>query len=33
MIRKEMIEGATVVELIRKRMDELRFGHDEDSNA
>ena len=33
MIRKEMIEGATVVELIRKRMDELRFGHDDDSNA
>ena len=33
MIRKEMIEGATVVDLLRKRMDELRFRHDDDSNA
>ena len=33
MIRKEMIEGATVVDLLRKRMEELRFRHDEDSNA
>ena len=31
--RKEMIEGATVVDLLRKRMDELRFRHDDDSNA
>ena len=32
MIRKEMIEGATVVDLLRRRMDELRSRHDEDSN-
>ena len=32
MIRKEMIEGATVVDLLRRRMDELRSKHDEDSN-
>jgi len=33
MIRKEMIEGATVVDLLRKRMDELRSRHEDDSNA
>ena len=32
MIRKEMVEGATVVDLLRRRMDELRSRHDEDSN-
>ena len=32
MIRKEMIEGATVVELLSRRMDELRSRHDDDSN-
>jgi hypothetical protein len=32
MIRKEMIEGATVVDLLRRRMDELRSRHDEESN-
>tara|TARA_B100000287_G_scaffold434509_1_gene499152 strand:- start:1141 stop:1506 length:366 start_codon:yes stop_codon:yes gene_type:complete len=33
MIRKEMIEGATVVGLLSKRMDELRSRFDEDSNT
>jgi len=33
MIRKEMIEGATVVDLLRRRMEELRSRHDEESNA
>ena len=33
MIRKEMIEGATVVGLLSKRMDELRSRYDEDSNT
>ncbi len=33
MIRKEMIEGATVVDLMKKRMEELRFRHEDDSNA
>jgi len=32
-IRKEMIEGAAVSELLRKRMEELRFRFDNDSNA
>ena len=32
MIRKEMIEGATVVALLSRRMDELRSRHDDDSN-
>jgi len=32
-IRKEMIEGVTVVELIARRMEELRSKLDEDSNA
>ena len=32
MIRKEMIEGATVVELLSRRMDELRARHDDESN-
>tara|TARA_Y100001956_G_C4080827_1_gene168364 strand:+ start:641 stop:1006 length:366 start_codon:yes stop_codon:yes gene_type:complete len=33
MIRKEMIEGDTVVSLLKRRMDELRSRHDENSNA
>ena len=33
MISKEMIQGATVGELLKRRMDELRSRFDEDSNA
>ena len=33
MIRKEIIEDASVVELLSKRMEDLRSGYDEDSNA
>jgi Arc/MetJ-type ribon-helix-helix transcriptional regulator len=33
MIRKEIIEDASVVELLSKRMEELRSRYDEDSNA
>ncbi len=33
MIRKEMIEGATVVELLSRRMDELRSRHDDDDDS
>ena len=33
MISKEMIQGATVGELLKRRMDELRARFDEDSNA
>ena len=32
-IRKEMVEGVTVVEMIARRMEELRSRLDEDSNA
>ena len=32
MIRKEMIEGATVVDLLRKRMEEIRSRHEDKSN-
>jgi len=32
-IRKEMIDGVTVVELIARRMEELRSRMDESSNA
>ena len=33
MIRKEIIEDASVVQLLSKRMEELRSRYDEDSNA
>ena len=33
MISKEMIQGATVGELLKRRMDEVRSRFDEDSNA
>ncbi len=33
LIRKETIEGATVGELLKRRMDELRSRFDDDSNA
>jgi hypothetical protein len=33
MISKEMIQGATVQELLKRRMDDLRSRFDEDSNA
>ena len=33
MIRKEIIEDASVVELLSKRMEDLRSRYDEDSNA
>ena len=33
MIRKEIIEDASVVELLSKRMEELRSRYDGDSNA
>ena len=33
MISKEMIQGATVGELLKRRVDELRSRFDEDSNA
>ena len=32
-ISKEMIQGATVGELLKRRMDDLRSRFDEDSNA
>jgi hypothetical protein len=32
-IRKEIIQGATVEELLARRMDELRSRFDDDSNA
>jgi len=32
-IRKELIQGATVEELLARRMDELRSRFDDDSNA